>query len=125
MGKKTLFPLEAKFNRVLGIIDLLIEHDGVLSLSKLTHLSGEHVDILLPQIDASKMLKLVRVEKDNVHLLALGKKLYEGDAAAFGSVSSLLSKIEPFSTAVHLSNAKGSFDIDELLDELLANGISF
>lgn len=125
MGKKTLFPLEARFNRVLGIIKLLLRHEDVLSISRLTRFSGEHVDYLLPQIDAAKLLGLAKVDDDDVRLLALGKKLYKKDKDAFEKVRNALSKSEPFRTAIGLADAKDNFTMDELLDKLSANGVSF
>ncbi len=124
MGKKIFFPLDAKFSRILGIIRLLLRNDGTLSISRLTHLSGEHVDYLLPQIDAAKLLGIVRVDGDNVRLLNIGKRFYEEDKDAFEKVKVALSKREPFYTALELANRSGDFTIDELLDRLSASGVS-
>ncbi len=124
MGKRIFFPLDAKFSRILGIIRLLLRNDGMLSISRLTHLSGEHVDYLLPQIDAAKLLGIVRVDNDNVHLLALGKRFYEEDKDAFEKVKGALSKSEPFHTAIDLAKASGNFTTGELLDRLSASGVS-
>ncbi len=125
MGKKILFPLEAKFNRVMGIIRLLLKHDDTLSVRELTRMSGEHVDNLLPQVDAAKLLGFVKVRGDDVHLLNLGRGFYEDDAAALRKARLALLRSEPFTTAMELSRAAGTFTIDQLLEELFANNVPF
>ncbi len=123
MGKEILFPFEAKFSRVMGIIQLLLNNDGKLSMHRLTRMSGEHVDDLLPQVDAAKMLGFIKVREDDVYLLDFGKKFYEEDKSAVEKVRSVLLKSEPFATAYALSKSLGNFTVDQLAEELNSKGI--
>ncbi|MGC8710418.1 MAG: AAA-associated domain-containing protein [Candidatus Micrarchaeia archaeon] len=124
MGKRTaVFPQDAKFNRVMGILRILYHNKGKMSIGDLTAVSKEHVDTLLPQVNAAKMLKLVHTRDKNVMLTKLGEALHKNDADAIKTVSDELKEIEPFKTAYNLSKDMKRFTTDELNDKICNNGI--
>lgn len=117
--KKALFPLDAKLNRVLGMLSLLIKSKGKLRLSELARLSRSQVDKLLPEVNAGKMLGLVKVSGVYILLTTLGKQLHEKDPEAKIKVRDKLRRIEPFMSAYALSMKR-----DEVLAEDIARVIA-
>jgi len=124
MGKNaSTFPQDAKFNRVMGILRILYHNNGKMSINELTAVSKEHVDTLLPQVNAAKMLKLVRTRGDDVMLTKIGEGLHKNDENAIKYVSSELKAIEPFKTAYNLSKEMKHFTTDELTEKICNSGV--
>jgi hypothetical protein len=119
-----LFPLDAKVNRVLGILSLLIRNKGKLCFSDLAKLSKNHVDVLLPDLNAAKMLGLVRVKSGWIVLTGLGIKLHENDPGAKKEIRIKLKELEPFKSAYNLTREKG-YVIGEEIAKRIAKKSSY
>jgi hypothetical protein len=117
-----LFPLDAKVNRVLGILSLLIRNKGKLCFSDLAKLSKSHVDALLPEVNAAKMLGLVRVSGGCIALTGLGIKLHENDPEAKKEIKAKLKEIEPFKSAYNLTREKDYVVGEEIAKKIAKKG---
>lgn len=114
------FPIGVGITELRGVIEIIKENGGALSLSKLAEESEEEIDTLLPLLDAGEMLGLCEV-KDGV-----AKLTEEGRRLKLSNISSILSKklkeIEPFSTIISILGKK-SLTTGELAEELKSRDI--
>jgi hypothetical protein len=120
--QEKLFPLDAKLNRVLGMLSLLSENKGKLRLAELAKLSKSHVDNLLPDVNAAKMLGLVKVSGECIILTGLGNRLHEDVAGVKTEIRSKLKEIEPFKSAYYLTKEKGFVVGEEVAIKVMNKG---
>ncbi len=101
--QERIFPLEAKVNRVFEVLSLIMSNRGRLRIVDLVRLSRSHVDKLLPDVNAGKMLDLIKVKGDSLLITDLGIKLLKGDSKARKEVGEKLVEFEPFKSAYMLT----------------------
>ncbi|MEM0143356.1 MAG: hypothetical protein QXL94_05340 [Candidatus Parvarchaeum sp.] len=84
---KKIFPINTKLGQIQGIISILKEHDGKISLQDLSNESFLQVDDIVNIIDACKILGFLKTEKEEVKL---NKTLMAYKACQMRSFPSLL-----------------------------------
>lgn len=107
-----MFPREARLNRVLGVLRILNSHEGKLNLAILAKRSHIHAGELHPQIEAARMLGLARLDREDVLLTPLGRRLQGNDNSAVAEVLKKLKSYEPFRTAGR--KIEKTFSVEEL-----------
>ena len=125
MAKPETFPIDAKLNRVMGIVRFLHRSSKKLSIAELTELSGQNVDTLLPQVSAASMLGLISIKAGEVMLTATGEGFFKNDEKAMASIRKRLAALEPFKTALAMSMRVDAFTTHELAEELREKGVSW
>ena len=93
-----LFPLGTGIGRVRGIINIIKRNKGRMEMSRLAEESEEHIDDLLPLIEACKLLGFVRIDESEVTLTETGSKLTFSNFSK--SIHDGLSYVEPFKSAL-------------------------
>ena len=121
--QEKLFPLDAKVNKVLGVLSILVQNKGRLKLSSLSRLYKSNIDNMLSEVNAAKMLGLVKVGNDEISLTVLGNELHENVPGAKKEVRDRLKEIEPFKSAYNLTKGKGYIVGDDILERIAKKGI--
>jgi NitT/TauT family transport system ATP-binding protein len=106
-----LFPVEAGISQVRGIVRLIKENDGSMSISKLAEESEEDIDDLLPLIDACEILGFATVENSRIEITDRGKKLVT--SGPLRTIRTSLVEIEPFKSVIK-ALGEGSMSTEEL-----------
>src|SRR5271157_4771440 len=115
-----IFPHDARFTRVMSILNVLSLNSGKLSLSDLSEESGTQVDMLLPQINAAKMLGLVKVKESDVVITKLGKALHRKEEGSEPEVGKKLAGFEPFKASISISRKRKYFTAEHVSDFMAA-----
>lgn len=111
-----IFPHDARFTRVMSILNVLSLNSGKLSLGDLSEESGTQVDELLPQVNAAKMLGLVKVRESDVFLTPLGRELHKKKEGSEEKVGKKLAAYEPFKAAILISQKRKYFTAEQVSD---------
>lgn len=114
-----LFPSDVGVSHVRGLIRIIKENNGAISISKLAEEAEEDLDDLLPLIEACKLLGFVTIAKSKVKLTQKGEKLA---SAPRSIIRESLSKVEPFKSAIS-ALSEGSRTTSELFDYLIEKGV--
>ena len=88
-----LFPPGVGMSHVRGIVSIIRQNGGQVSISKLAEEAEEDVDDLLPLLEASKILGFVKITKSSVRITDKGVRLASGAPRRVMRESIL--KIEP------------------------------
>jgi len=95
-----LFPVNAGITETRGIIKIILEHGGTISVSRLAEDAREQVDDLLPLIDACEMLRFTHVDGG---VIALIDKNMEINVTGFlRETRNRLAVVEPFKSVIML-----------------------
>lgn len=113
-----IFPHDARFTRVISILSVLSQNSGKLSLGDLSEESGTQVDMLLPQINAAKMLGLIKVKESDVVITKLGRALHGKKEGSEANVAKRLAGFEPFRAAISISRRKRRFTAEDVSDSM-------
>ena len=120
MDEMGQFPIGAGITELRGVLKILKENEGALSLAKLADESEEEIDKLLPLLDAGELLGLLEVKNGIVRLTEEGKRL------GLGNITNILSKrlkeIEPFKSVIDILSKK-SLNTEEIAEELKSRNI--
>jgi len=120
MDEMGQFPIGAGITELRGVLKILKENEGALSLAKLADESEEEIDKLLPLLDAGELLGLLEVKNGIVRLTEEGKRL------GLGNITNMLSKrlkeIEPFKSVIDILSKK-SLNTEEIAEELKSRDI--
>jgi hypothetical protein len=111
-----IFPHDARFTRVMSILSVLNLNSGKLSLGDLSEESGTQVDELLPQVNAAKMLGLIKIKESDVVITPLGKALHGKAEGSEAQVSKRLANYEPFKAAIAISKKRKTFTAEQVSD---------
>ncbi|MGC9037374.1 MAG: AAA-associated domain-containing protein [Candidatus Micrarchaeia archaeon] len=111
-----LFPTEVGITELRGIISIIRDNGGKISLPQLSNEAEEDIDRLLPLLEAGSLLGLMKIEGANVALTEQGKGLNPENMAKI--LSNALAKIEPFKTAMKILKEKGSLTTRDLVRSL-------
>ena len=115
-----LFPLGTGIGRVRGIINIMKQHKGRIGMSELAEEAEEHVDDLLPLIEACKLLGLVLIDDSELRLTEAGSKVTFSNFSK--TIHEKLSKVEPFKSALKIMG-DGEVTTKELFETLRDRGI--
>lgn len=107
-------------NSVRGIILLIKEWGGSISISELADEAEEEVDDLLPLLNACKLLDFINVDDAIVKLTEKGEKLTKG--SPYKVIREGLKEVEPFKSALE-GLSKKTKTTSELLKFLKSKGI--
>jgi hypothetical protein len=121
--QEKLFPLDAKVNKVLGVLSLLAQNNGKLKLSYLARLSKSNLDNMLAEVNAAKMIGLVTVSGDLISLTGLGNELHDNVAGVKKKIRDRLREIEPFKSAYNMTKEKGYIVGNDIVDRIAKKGI--
>ncbi|MDE1851551.1 MAG: AAA-associated domain-containing protein [Candidatus Micrarchaeota archaeon] len=116
----TLFPSGPGIGRIRGIVGLIKQNNGEISISALAEESEEDIDDLLPLIDACKLLGFAVVDSSTIRLTKEGGSLTVSNASK--AIREKLPSIEPFKSTVAILK-KNYVTSRELFDLLHAKGI--
>lgn len=120
-----LFPEDAKLAPVMGILRRLSHTKRMISLAELSALSHHRMDLLLPQMNAARIMGLIEIKDSHVMLTPLGGKFYLNDQRAKDEVAKRLETLEPFMAASELVKRKRIFTAGELATQLERDGLSW
>ena len=115
-----LFPVGAGISKVRGIVLLIRDSNGTISLAELADEAEEEIDDLLPLIDACKLLGFISLDDADVKLTDDGVKLTKG--SPYKIIREKLKSVEPFKSALSALSKK-NMTTEELLKSLKAKGI--
>ncbi len=93
-----LFPPSVGISQVRGVVGILNENEGSISISELAEEAEEDVDDLLPLIEACELMGLATVKNSEITLTERGKKL--ANSGPYRVIRESIKKIEPFKTSV-------------------------
>ncbi|MDE1856465.1 MAG: AAA-associated domain-containing protein [Candidatus Micrarchaeota archaeon] len=117
-----IFPVGSGVTRLRGLMKIMRDHQGSVSLSHLAEETGKLVDELLPLVGVSELLGFARIENGVLVLTDLGRQFPPGNPLPV--IRSRLALVEPFKSAVFILNGR-SMSTDELAAELKAKGVEF
>lgn len=115
-----LFPPDVGMSHVRGIVNIIRQNGGRVSISKLAEEAEEDVDDLLPLLEASNILGFVKVSRSSVKITERGVRLASGSPRSV--IRESLVKIEPFKSAIK-ALAEGNKTTQELFEELSARNV--
>lgn len=116
----TLFPSGPGIGRIRGIVGLIKQNDGEVSISELAEESEEDIDDLLPLIKAVQLLGFAVVKSSSIRLTKEGNSLTVSNASR--EIRDRLPSIEPFKSTIAILR-KNYATSRELFDLLHAKGI--
>ena len=115
-----LFPIGTGIGRVRGIVSIMKQHNGHMEMSKLAEEAEEHIDDLLPLIEACKLLGFVVVDESELRLTETGSKLTFSNFSK--TIHDRLLDVEPFKSALKIID-EGEVTSPELFSTLKNRGI--
>ncbi len=115
-----LFPLGTGIGRVRGIINIMKQNKGRMEMSRLAEESEEHIDDLLPLIEACKLLGFISIDDSEVMLTEAGSKLNFSNFSK--SIHDRLSDVEPFKTALKIMDER-EVSTEDLFSTLRERGV--
>lgn len=99
-----MMPGAVRGGQVISLVEITGSIGGKVDASKLADELGADIAVLLPILDASEMLGLVRSEKGGVHLTELGHKFQKTSKNKLRILKDRIAAIEPFRTALELAS---------------------
>ncbi len=118
---KGLFPLNIKIGQIQGIISILKEYNGEISLQKLSDEVLEQADDLVNILQACKLLGFVKINKGEIRL---NKKLEEKNFHEINAeIKKSLLKMEPFIEIIKVIRKNNKITTTELFQDLIKKGV--
>lgn len=118
---KGLFPLNIKLGRIQGVISILKEYNGQISLQELSDEALEQVDNLVNVLQACKLLGFIKINKGEIKL---SKKLENKSAHEINlEIKNNLLKIEPFLEIKKILRKNKKITTTELFQDLIKKGV--
>ncbi|MEM0087217.1 MAG: AAA-associated domain-containing protein [Candidatus Micrarchaeaceae archaeon] len=116
------FPIGPSIGQVRGVLKVLNDRGGRMSIAQLADDINENIDNLLPLLDVCEMLDAIKVDEGIISIRENGRKF---DSESFiDNARSRLRGIEPFKSAIAVLR-KRELATPELAEELKKKGISF
>lgn len=119
---KEPFPLNVRLSQIRGITKVLTEFSKPVELSKLSSEINEEIDDLLPIINASEMLGLIKISGGSVGITKIGKAL--ANSTSTDIIKGRIRRLEPFRTILSILGQEKSMSTEELIKELEGSGLS-
>ncbi|MEM0094662.1 MAG: AAA-associated domain-containing protein [Candidatus Micrarchaeaceae archaeon] len=116
------FPVGPSIGQVRGVLKVLNENGGTMSIAQLADEINENIDNLLPLLDACELLDTIKVKGGMISVKEEGRKF---DAKRFvENARSRLREIEPFRTVI-AALSEHELATPELTEKIRKKGISF
>ncbi|MGC8676131.1 MAG: AAA-associated domain-containing protein [Candidatus Micrarchaeia archaeon] len=116
------FPLGPSISQVRGVLKVLNENKGAMTVAKLAEEINEQIDSLLPLLHACELLGMIKVKNGEVSLTDIGN-VYD-EKSFMESARNGMQNIEPFKTVIDALD-KHELTTHELAKALRKRGVSF
>ncbi len=123
--KVPIMPGNVRAGQVISLVEVTGGLGASIDVSRLADELGGDIAVLLPILDTAELLGLVKSEKGDVSLTEFGQKFQKTSKNKVKLLTDLLSKIEPFRTAVDLATKRGSVSAEEVADALSDRGVTW
>ncbi len=117
-----MFPLNTGITELRSLIKLAKDNGNSIELSKVAEETKKGIDVLLPLVDACRMLGLCTVNEGSIQLTEYGINLTAGNMR--NELSRQLSKIEPFKHVLEIVGLQKRVSTSKLADLLSGAGIT-
>lgn len=121
MYMREIFPLNIKIGQIQGVISILKEHGGEISLQEISDEALQEATDIVNVIQACKMLGFVKIKGENIKLSRNLKKRGLHDINA--EMSKKLVKKEPFSQIIREIRKTRDITTTELFHSLVSKGL--
>ncbi len=118
-----LMPANVKPGQVIGLVEVVGGLGPRVDVSTLADELGADIAVLLPIIDASEMLGLVKNDRGEVVLTDSGAEFQKQVKRKVTLLKSRLMGIEPFKTAIGMAAKRREVSAAEVSDELAIEGV--
>ena len=118
---EAFFPLNAGISELRCIIKLAKDNGNAIVISKLAKETKRGIDVLLPHIDAGRLLGICTVEKGVITLTSFGTSLTTSNIHK--ALKTRLARIEPFKSSLGIIKSQKSITTKKLSAELEKEGI--
>lgn len=115
-----IFPHSAGVSHVRGIVRIISQNEGAVSISELAEEAEEDVDDLLPLIDACELMGLASVKDSEIRITEKGAKMVK--SGPFKILRESIKKVEPFRSTI-AAIAKNKKTTEEIAEYLMGKGI--
>ncbi|MDG6926423.1 MAG: AAA-associated domain-containing protein [Nitrososphaerota archaeon] len=120
-----LMPGNVRAGQVISLVEVTGGLGSTINAARLADELGADIAVLIPILDTAELLGLVKAEKGEVTLTEFGQKFQKTTKEKVRLLTSQLSKIEPFKTALDLVSRKGSVSTEEVAAALQSKGIEW
>lgn len=117
-----MFPLNTGITELRSLIKLAKDNGNSIELSKVAEETKKGIDILLPLVDACRMLGLCTVSEGSIQLTEYGINLTTGNMR--NELSRQLAKIEPFKHVLEIVGLQRHVGTGRLTELLSGAGIT-
>ncbi len=117
-----MFPLNTGITELRSLIKLAKDNGNSIVLSKVAEETKKGIDVLLPLVDACRMLGLCSVSEGSIHLTEYGVNLTAGNMR--NELSRQLAKTEPFKHVLEIVGLQKRITTGKLADLLSGAGIT-
>lgn len=118
---KGLFPLNIKIGQIQGVISILKEYNGQISLQELSDEALEQADDLVNVLQACKLLGFIKINNGNIKL---NKKIEDKNSHEINlEIKRNLLKIEPFLEIKRVIRKNNKITTTELFQDLIKKGV--
>jgi hypothetical protein len=118
-------PGNVRAGQVISLVEVTGGLGSSIDASRLADELGGDIAVLLPILDTAELLGLVKSERGDVSLTEFGHKFQKISKNKVKLLTDLLSKIEPFRTAIDLASRRGSVSAEEVANALSEMGITW
>ncbi|MGI0078950.1 MAG: AAA-associated domain-containing protein [Nitrososphaerales archaeon] len=118
-----IMPASVRAGQVVGLVEVTGGLGSVIDVSRLADELGADIATLLPILDTAEMLGLVTSERGDVALTEFGLKFQKTAKNKLRLLKDVLSKTEPFKTALEIGASKSSFSAQDVSEALLQRDI--
>lgn len=70
------------FSQIVGVLEIVDDHKGRVDVARIASEYGLDIDELLPGVEACEILHFVTVEKGDIHLEEMGRKVLKASLRA-------------------------------------------
>lgn len=120
-----MMPGNVRAGQVISLVEIAGSIGGKLDAPKLADELGADIAVLLPILDASEMLGLVRTEKSDIHLTELGLRFQKTTKNKLRLLKERVASIEPFRTALELASRGRPITASQVADSLREIGLKW
>jgi len=118
-----IMPANVRAGQILGLVEVVGGLGTAVDAAKLADEFGFDLVTLLPILDTGELLGLVKVDKGDVSLTEFGRKFQKTSKNKVKLLKDLLSKIEPFKTAIELAAQRREVTTAEICEALWSRDI--
>lgn len=110
---------------MIGLVEITGGLGSVIDASQLADEFGADLTTLLPILDGAEMLGLVRTDMGDVSLTEFGLKFQKMSKHKVRLLKDVLTRIEPFKTAVDMVSKRRTVSIRDIAESLRVRGIQW